>query len=528
MAERKEGPLTRQELTALWKSVTDEEYHRPFFEQPDSGVEAIEQAHEQFARTSESIDRTTQSMFIFPWSGQTDEPASGAQLARVTLSIERTALPPQPLILQAGLIVLHVVDDFGPDGAVEVVTARRYLLEDDLVFGVGELGPKPVDAVSERPGHSYNLPLPGTLKRIEQLGFELINTGATHLPVAGTNRLLLDPEPDILTIFNVGQYIELTGGPNVGQIRRVVAWTEDGSGVNVDLAATSIASVSGVAGTFIQGEDITQPGGITHTFVALSNGKLVSEARGAAELLTATVVTGQVSGATATVDVIEQVAFLTASPTAGDTGWQVLDWGTRLGLVVTNPESPSGGRSPMLDELGGERDIPRSPGEGDDLYRDRVGKLADVISPNALRRVANKVLAPLGLSVCLREIGRPVFPGFFYDGGSSSDVPQNPERNFAYDMDFAVRPEDRFKLVMSRLNMRAYFLIGVPPLTLGEFGFAYDEGGDNFYDANDLLNFYDGAPVQNAAVYQSVYNAIDRAKAGGVGFDLYIERLGCY
>jgi len=497
MPEIKVGPLTREEITTLWKSVTDPVYHRPLLEKPDSGVEGVEQAHAQFARASEMVDRTTQAMFIFPFSGQSDEPAGGAELASVVLTVTRERLPQQPLTIQAGTVVLHVVDDYGEEGAVEVVTARRYLFEEDLVFGVGEVGPKTVDALSERPGFNYNLPLEGTLKRLEQPGSGLLNTNATQLAIAGANWLELDVTADVLTPFQTGQYVWLTLGPNVGQRRRIIDWAEVSGLARVNLAPTSIADVSSFSGPFIPGEDVTQ-GGTTHTFVSLSNNKLVTEAQGSAELVPG-VVTGAASGDTATIAVVEQAAFMTPSPGPPDTSWQVLDWVVSFGLVVTNDASPTGGRSAMLDELGGERGIGRTPGEVDDAYRERIGRPADTVSPMAIRRAANAVLAPLGSAVCLRQVGSRLMPGFYYDAGSSADSPQVPANNYAYDMNPAVRPEDRFKFYLDYTEFRAFFMIGVPPIGVGA-----------------------------ADVNRAVFNEVTRVKAGGVGFVMYEENVGCF
>lgn len=493
------GPLTREDITNLWKSVTDPVYHRPLLEKPDSGFEMVEQAHEQHARASEMVDRTTQAMFIFPWSGQSDESAAGAANATVELSIARSIVVQQPLTFQAGLVVLHVVDDYGAEGAVEVVTSRRYLLSEDLSFGVGERGPKTVEAIAERPGFNYNLPLPGTLKRIEQPGKLMTNANATHLAIAGANWLELSVIPDVLTSFQIGQYIELLLGPNVGQYRRILEWDEVGGNTRVRLAPTSIANTSSSSGTFIDGEDVTQ-GGTTHTFISFQNGKLVTEAQGSAEFVPG-VVTGSASGATATISAIEQPAFLTSSGTPGDTSWKIVDWEEEFGVTVTNLASPTGGISPMLDELGGERGIGRNSGETDTLYRERVGRPSDTISPNAIRRAANAILGPLGAAVCLREVGSALLPGLFFDAGSSADSPQNPATNFAFDMNPSVRPEDRFKLILSHAEMRGFFLIGIPDLS---------------------------SQPNQAEIQMAIFNEVNRIRAGGVGFDMYVETLGCF
>ena len=168
--------------------------------------------------------------------------------------------------------------------------------------------------------------------------------------------------------------------------------------------------------------------------------------------------------------------------------------------------------------------------ETDEAYRRRVAEPADVVSPNALRRAANGILAPLGYSACLREIGERSFPGMFFDAGSSADVPQVPWHNYAYDMDPTMRPADRWKTLVDLVEYRGFFLIGVPPLGLGEFGFGFDADqlDLNAYDIPvPVGNFFDGWPIGAAAVYQAVYAAVDRARAAGVRFTLYQETAGC-
>src|SRR5690606_32898336 len=116
-----QGPLSREDLMALWKSVTDPAYHRPLLENEDSGVEFVEQAAEQFARVSKSIDTNTQAMFILPWSGQTAPPAGGAQHASVNLSVRRNNRFDDALVFREGVAVFEQrLNDWGPEGPVDV------------------------------------------------------------------------------------------------------------------------------------------------------------------------------------------------------------------------------------------------------------------------------------------------------------------------------------------------------------------------------------------------------------------------
>jgi len=490
------GPLTRDQITSLWRSVTDPGYHEPLLGNPESGLEVVTQAHEQLARASEMIDRTTQASFILPWSGQTDEPAAGASYATVDLTLARTRHPTTPLTIPAGTVVLHVITEPGEEGGVEYVTSRRYLLTEDAVFGVGEMGPLTVEAVAERPGYAHNLPLPGTLSRLEQPGSGLAN-GDAEVLAGGACVVELDDSSDQLTPFQVGQTVELLSGPDAGQRRRMTAWL-GGAPPQVSLARTGIYNVSATSGTFIRGETLSQfaiPPKL-HTFVSLTHNKLVGiDVRSTPAAFGVGTVTGLTSGAAATIVGVEQSPRLTA---ATGVAWRVLDWGDDFGVTVTNAASPSRGKSPMLDELGWERGMGRSSGETDSAYRSRVGYPADTVSPNAIRRACNKILEPLGQSVCLREVGTSKLPGLFFDAGASVDVPQDPEHNFAFDMDPALRPQDTWKVLLSYLEFRAFFLIGVPLL-----------------------------PAGSEETYQAIYNEVDRIRGGGVGFVMVIENLGC-
>jgi len=526
-------PITFAQLLELWKSATDQGYHQPFLEQENSGVEAHEQAWIQFERASEMVNRSTQAMFILPWSGQSDEPASGGRNARVTLTFTRTRLFEEEISIAVGTIVQHVTVDYGKEGGVEVVTGRRYRLLERVLFLPGHEGPIEVEAEAERPGYGYNLPLPGTIQRIEQLGPGFTNDNAEIIPPATIRQAR--SFGDVITSAQIGQYVEILTGPNEGQKRRILDFRpptteDDGGDVVLDQVWTFTGST---VGTLIPGETVRQAATSVEgrLFGVVGDRVLIESPTG--DFVVGQPIEGEQSTAVFTPVVIEQSGTLTADPNAL---WRVLPWGDdqgseNLGIEVTNEESPSGGRSPMLDELGSERGVFRADNESDDSYRLRVATPADVVSPNAIVRTLNRALAPFGLSACFREVGTDLFPGFFFDAGSSEDTPQDPDRNFAWDMDGELRPEDRFKTWLSFAEFRAFFLVGVPRLGLGEFGFPYDATSDgvNAYGSDpQLQNAYDGYPIGNATIYSVIFNAIERARAGGVGFDLYVEDVGCF
>ena len=524
------APLSVTQLLALWRSVVDDGYSRPLIELPDSGVEVIEQSAEQWTRVSLAVDRTTQAMFVLPWSGQSDDPASGGALASVVLTVTRTTAFEYPLILRAGTRVLHVAQDYSDTGPVAVETGLAYRLRDDLILDPGVAGPVTGVADAERPGCSYNDPLPGSITEIEQIGATAYNVGASIDLNGATNYLNMPNLPAVLTPAHVGQYVLMVAGSNVGQVRQVVGYSYT-SPPQVMLDSIAILwGTPGFFGSLAIGSLVTQAvSGAQGRVVAttpLDDCALIAVTFGM--FIPLQTVTSDIAGSFDVHHVDRQGQM---TPEAGTASWQVLPWASALGIVVTNAAAPVGGKSAMLDELGGQRGVTRAPGMLDAQYRKLVATPADTICPNAIRRAANRILAPMGESCCLREIGGPLFLGAFADAGSSADLPQHPDVNFATDVDPALWPLDRFKRAMTYEESRGYFEVGVPRLNLDEFGIPADAnpvGLENCADSNVPLNFYDGFPCGNAVVQGAVYDAVDRARAGGVSFTLYVEDVGCF
>lgn len=619
-----EGGYTRDQLLDLWKSSVD-----PMFSQQmlllgegEGSLEHITQAFEQLARVSCAIDRTTQAMFILPWSGQTGNPAQGANPACVQLTVSRTKFPELPLVLNFNeVVVKEVTYDASDTGATEVETGRRYPLAETLVFNAGEIGPFQVEAHSEKPGYGYNYPLPNTLVRIDQPGNGFFNDQATMAFFQGAWQLRSANEPDLIVPGHVGQYVMITGGANNGLICRIRGYLPP------DLSASPPSGGTGVldtllvieceiGGTPIPGEWVIQnTTGAQGVLLALTELSplfyrvVISQRHGIFTLGVSPDfdIVCQQSLATLLTDVALVPAtaiILDQSPVEeiGTVSWKILDWQDDLGVTLFNEQSPTGGRLGFLDELGNERGLPRAPGEPDDTYRQRVSTLADTVSPNALKRAANRILAPYGMEGCLRETGQLKLTGFYYDAPAPY--------NYFYDLDCAVitglfggsfingeevvlnvtpdllplgtygiargyyagqdvstgrifiarkginswesapgnflvgvqsgatlqitglvaaegQPQDRFKLYMSYEEFRAFFLMGIPANDLGEFGFFFDNGPYNFFDSSPFLTFFDGFPINSAIINRSIWNALYEAHAGGVGFDLYQEWIGC-
>lgn len=418
------GPLTPEDLLALWDSVTDSGWSQPIKEAGSGeGYEVIEQAAEMFGAVAEASDTSAQELFVLPHSGQTDLPASGAAFASATVTLERTARFSLALVLDPSVVkVEHVATDFGELGAVLVKTNRRYGLTTRLTLGPGEAGPQDRTARAEKPGSGHNHPLEGTLTGFYEPAAGLGNDGASIEPGAGTHRLRSANKADAPVHQMIGLQVELLAGANIGQVRRVVGYLapESGDAGSLLLAPTAVLAVSSVVGTFETDELVTMPNGAAGLFRRLHNGRLVVDGDGLVEFDTADTITGSSSGATATVDVVEMGQLMTAE--AGTVTWVTLSYERDLGLTSTNAAKPSGGRDASLDALGQERGKFRGPEEGDDSYRLRVAQPLDTVSPGAIVRAANRALAQYGAEAVLREVGTLAFPGFYFDTGDSYDL----------------------------------------------------------------------------------------------------------
>ncbi len=432
------GPLQQSDLLAIWTSTMDEGYTEPFLEAGDGGgLEGWNQAFAQLARVSQAIDTSMGSLYILPWSGQTSPPAAGGQKASVTLTLARTLLPHQPLILMAGTLVDDLEPDYSLTGTQLVDTGLAFALASDLIVFPGSSGPVSVVATAARQGYSYNNPTVGAINSIEQPGTQYYNVDAAVVnnngpigpSVVATTWIQCFDVPHVFLPSHVGQYLLVTMGTNAGRIGRAISYRAprgdgiDGGALQIEMLAVVMAT--SFAGTFQVGELATLG---TTGYATIKSSQVVG---GQLQLMfvvrcgtqgPGTLVTGTASGATATVRIVYQddSTLLTTTPSAAPSteSWRVLDWINDWGISISNAAQPSGGVAAVLDYIGArERKLPRQTGESDPIYRQRVATPSDVVSPNAIRRKLNKVLTqgPLGLSWCLREIGTALFPGFFYD-----------------------------------------------------------------------------------------------------------------
>lgn len=205
-----------------------------------------------------------------------------------------------------------------------------------------------------------------------------------------------------------------------------------------------------------------------------------------------------------------------------------------VGFVVEQPEPMEGGQTGFLDAIGADRNTPRVTGESDAAYRDRLCNLDDMISPAAMIRICERIMSPLGLGCVIKET-RCITPGddprfqclsgFIYDTvGAPNYINKTPALLNAYDHDpqFAI---DNGLVWLDAIDMVRFFIMCIGVGGQGDFGFAYDGAADgliNPYDepAVGINNFYDGSPLVYLAAVGALWQELNAARAGGVGFDI--------
>lgn len=582
------GPLTLADLEAEWRAAVDPTYAEALARAlPGEGLEVHEVAWRVFERVSRAIDTTTQQLYVLPWSGESAAPASGEARSAVQLTLARGRLFDHALVLGAGeVLVGEVARDWSLDGGVDVETGRRYVLREAAVFPPGDAGPRLVWADAEGPGPGYDNPLPETLRAFTQVGTALTNIQATV--TTGASVVLRSANlPDQFVPEHVGQCVRLTAGSNTGKVARARAFLPPapGQGSAVVLEETISFEAAVHVGTFAPGELATFSGGQSVTLLGTVSGGMglrVVGARVAGDLAlvaSGDVLTGALSGATATVALVARVEQFVAE--AATATWEVLGWVEDFAATSTNASSPVGGRLGMLDELGAERAIDRAPGEPDASYRARVAPVADVVSPGAVRRALSRVMG--AVPYCLREVGFELLPGFYLDAQDAYDVdvftlvgvlssgafsvPQERVELRAADATLYARgwlgrytaPNDllfvrtegtlppslvgatvtglttgavftcasgavpttavdrRFHRLFDYAEMRAFFLVGVPVAEYDALWGAFTWGDGTVW----------GVAPEAALLRRAAYDAVDKVRAGGVGFTLYEETVGC-
>ena len=191
-----------------------------------------------------------------------------------------------------------------------------------------------------------------------------------------------------------------------------------------------------------------------------------------------------------------------------------------LGLTVESSSVMVGGTSNALGAIGDDRRQGKVPNESDDAFRARICDLADIISPAAIIRIVDRILTPLGIPFRLKETADiESLMGFTwdihpYDVGDLSEIVKLPGSQLI----------GQGFVWLSETSLRRFFIICVGRRNTGEFGAAYDSTFffSGFANAWDVFAF-DGFAIGFDAAIGQVWEAVNQARAAGVGFIIVID-----
>jgi hypothetical protein len=530
-------PLGYADLFAVLQGSADSAYIDPIVVAGDgNGLEVYGQAIAQLLRVSDAIERSIEAMYAAQWSGQAGVEASAGRRAQVPLLFSRSnVLAGQTIIFDTSIRVGELETDTGSPVGVEVQIERYYNCETPVIWNAGDTEDHYARGIAENVGYGYNNPRPNSLRYIENADSAQHNDGASVVLAGNSVKVVCRATPDVFQPTNVGQYLQITAGTNAGKIGRIVGYARPDPlvapfGGAVAIERLFVARVV-VLGTLAYGDEVWQPtsGAAGRVYAQRAASGIYSTL---SIVLTSTVVPSfgpaqaLYGTSVAAIAVMDPAIFADVSPIespswvaeSGMASWRIVPW-TELGVAVTNPVSPTGGRAAFLDTLGRERGIDRLSTETDEQYRYRVTNLDDVVSPMAIKRAISRICTPLGVNATFYEIGTLEFPGFFYDVPST----EAPTHSFAYDFDITLRPQDRFKTYMSLLEMRAFFMVEIEPVSQGDFGFAFDVYPTGAFDCSPYLAFFDGYSVVGSVALQQLWQIIDKKRAAGVSFAFQLK-----
>jgi len=233
---------------------------------------------------------------------------------------------------------------------------------------------------------------------------------------------------------------------------------------------------------------------------------------------------------------IDTIKMLLTSPVFADISFEVRQ------ILAT-----SGGVSPDLDGLGADRGIYREPGEPDPAYRLRIRTLADTVSPGAMLRLVASILNPLNVPWNFVETWDIAYQTCYDAPSPNVGTPSYllpPYANIRYDSNLFAYDDPRPSypvrgVYLDELESRGAFIVNIQGTPLMDCGMAYDDPGVYPYDfrdpatgrqrgtsAYDLTSsmsaasvypaVYDGYDVQFRALLTSLFQQLQKIKAGGV------------
>lgn len=203
----------------------------------------------------------------------------------------------------------------------------------------------------------------------------------------------------------------------------------------------------------------------------------------------------------------------------------------------------TGGRAPMLDQIGADRGIPRRAQESDSAYRAKISQLPDTVSPDALRRAVEAALSVFSYLPSEYQFIETFSEGYQTCWDSpGADFLNFDSDLFAYDDPRSTTFVDRWldqgrgEIIVVVPYLEAVFDVGMAyddiamePIqhTTPRFGgrrsySAYDVPG-NFSDTFGIQGGYDGFDLPKQGFYAGLNDLLQEIKPGGVEVSLELK-----
>lgn len=179
-------------------------------------------------------------------------------------------------------------------------------------------------------------------------------------------------------------------------------------------------------------------------------------------------------------------------------------------ILIDQPEPLTGGRHAQLDAIGRERSMPRIAGEPDLDYAYRLSDIPDVVSPNAIDRLAAQILSPHGIHYQIYE-ARTDLPGFVLDHSPLDAGSMQKSDPWFGSLLFSKQTSGRYFAIVVELEHVEGASGGGLPLDA-------QNAGINAYDAAETPPEPPAAELERAIA--TLYQAVEAAKGGGVAWDL--------
>lgn len=198
---------------------------------------------------------------------------------------------------------------------------------------------------------------------------------------------------------------------------------------------------------------------------------------------------------------------------------EVEEWAD-LGLTVSQPDPIAGGVGDALGAIGNDRRQGKVPGESDEAFRRRLCDLGDTISPNAIVRIVDGILSPKGVAFEFKETGDvDSLMGFTWDVHpyDHGQIQQETKPGGSELIGQGI-------VWLSLSEHVRFFIICVDRAAIFDFGAAYDAlvFSPGFPNAWDEM-FFDGADVGFDSLIGQVWEAVNQARAAGVGFVILLR-----